>query len=316
MAWIKRNLLFATSLGVALLLLAAAVVYDLQCLNHNSKANDKLNEIYDTLKQVGGGMDGYSWGNDKINNIQTARTQTAQIQAWMKKTGDYFQPITPIPNNQNLTKADFANELRRTISDLQHESANASVTLPPDYSFSFTEQRSNINYIPSSLELLARQLGEVKTISEILFAAHVNALDSVQRVRMSDNDLAAQQADYINELPTTNSLAILTPYAVTFRSFSAELATVLAGFAASSHGFIVTGLNVAPAGLAAEAAAGPGGYGGYGGPMIPGRYGNGYVAPPATPAPGTGRGGLPTVLNEQLLRITLEVQVVKIAPGK
>ena len=318
MAWIKRNLFFAVGLGVALLLLAAAAVYDLQSLSHNTKANDKLNEIYGTLKQVGGGMDGYSWGSEKINNIQAARTQTAQIQSWMKKSGDYFQPITPIPNSPNLTSADFANELRRTISDLQHEAANASITLPPDYSFSFTEQRSTTKFSPGSLEPLARQVGEVKTISEILFAAHVNALDSVQRVRVSEDDAAGQQADYINELPTTNSLAVLTPYAVTFRSFSAELATVLAGFAASSHGFIVTGINVAPAGQAAQAVAGPGGYGGYGGPVVPGGYGN-YVTPPlapaSTPAPVPGRGGLPTVLNEQMLRITLEVEVVKIAPG-
>jgi len=35
-----------------------------------------------------------------------------------------------------------------------------------------------------------------------------------------------------------------------------------------------------------------------------------------TTVPASGRGGLPTVLNEQMLRITLEVEVVNIAPGK
>jgi len=313
MAWIKRNLFFAVGLGVAVLLLAAAAVYDLQSVNHNEKANKDLNEIYDTLNKVGGGMDGFTSGNDKINNIQSARTQTAQIQSWMKKTGDYFQPITPIPNSTNLTKADFAASLRRTITDLQRESASAGVTLPPDYSFSFTQQRNTTTFAPGSLELLARQVGEVKTISEILFAAHVNALDSVQRVRVSEDDVAGQQTDYINEVPTTNSLAILTPYAVTFRSFSAELAGVLAGFAASTHGFIVTGINVAPVGLVAQAGtAGGQPFSGFTGmsPMTPG------AAPAPAPAAGAGRGGLPTVLNEQMLRITLEVEVVNIAPGK
>jgi len=312
MAWIKRNILFAASLGVALLLLAAAAVYDLQSVSHNEKANRDLNEIYDTLNKVGGGMDGFTSGNEKINNIQTARNQTAQIQSWMKKTANYFQPIQPIPSGSNVTSADFANALRRTITDLQRASTSAGVTLPPDYSFSFAQQRSSVKFTPGSLELLARQVGEVKTISEILFAAHVNALDSVQRVRVSEDDAAGQQTDYINEVPTTNSLAILTPYAVTFRSFSAELAGVLAGFAASTHGFIVTGINVAPAGLAAQAVAGPGSYGG---PAIPGAS---YGAPQMTPTtvPASGRGGLPTVLNEQMLRITLEVEVVNIAPGK
>ena len=32
------------------------------------------------------------------------------------------------------------------------------------------------------------QLGEVKAISEVLFAARVNALDGIQRVRVSDDD--------------------------------------------------------------------------------------------------------------------------------
>ena len=312
MAWIKRNLLFVAGLVVALLLLAAAAIYDLQSLGHNSTAKDKLNEIYDTLKQAGGGMDGYSWGNDKIDNIKAARNQTAQIQNWMKKTAAYFTPITPIPNTPDVTSADFANSLRQAINDLQHESAAAGVTLPPDYSFSFFEQRNNLKFAPGTLPLLSVQLGEVQTISEILFAARVNALDSVQRVRLSDDDTAGPQTDYINDVPMTNKLAILTPYAVTFRSFSGELAAVLAGFAASPHGFIVTGINVAPAGQAAQADAAPAGYapGGYS------RYGGYSMSPPATvPAPATapGRGGPPTVLKEQLLRITLEVEIVKLS---
>ncbi len=57
----------------------------------------------------------------------------------------------------------------------------------------------------------------------------------------------------INDVSVTNNLAVLTPYVVTFRGFSAELASVLAGFAASPHGFIVKGINVQPAGAAAQA---------------------------------------------------------------
>ena len=45
------------------------------------------------------------------------------------------------------------------------------------------------------------------------------------------------------------------------------------------------------------------------------------AAPPAAPPPTLptrvpGRGGLQTVLNEQLLRVTLEVEVVKLLPKK
>ena len=96
------------------------------------------------------------------------------------------------------------------------------------------------------------QLGEVKNISEILFAARVNALDGIQRVRVSDDDTAGPQADYLEDVSVTNNLAVLTPYAITFRSFSPELAAVLAGFAASPNGMIVKAINIRPAGAAAS----------------------------------------------------------------
>ncbi len=299
MAWIKRNLFFFISLVVALLLLAAAVVYDLHSLGDNSTAKDKLNEIYSTLKEMSGGG-GYSWGNDKINNIQAAKDQTGQLLNWMKKTEDYFKPIAPIPNSSEVRSGVFAAVLHQTIDQLQHEAADDGVQLPPMYNFSFKAQSSSVKFASGSLEPLAVQLGEVKAISEILFAARVNSLDGVQRVRLSDDDTAGPQADYVTDVPVTNNLAILTPYAVTFRSFSGELASVLAGFAASPHGFIVTRINVSPAGQSAQAGAGPSGL-----PTVTSPF-----------APGAGRGGLPTVLNEHLLRVTLQVEIVKLSPRR
>jgi hypothetical protein len=297
MAWIKRNLFFFISLVVAVLLLAAAVVYDLQSLSHNTAARDRLTEVYATLQKQAN--EKYQPGNDKINNVQAAKDQEKQILDWIKKTGAYFKPIAPIPNSPEVTSEAFAAALRRTIDQLQHEAADASVELPPKYGFSFEEQRSTVKFAAGSLPPLSVQLGEVKALSEILFAARVNSLDGVQRVRVSDDDSAGPQSDYINDASTTNNLAVLTPYAVTFRSFSGELASVLAGFAASPHGFIVTGINVSSAGPSAPQAGAV-----YGAPL-----------PPAS-VPGAGRGGLPTVLNEQLLRVTLEVKIVKLLPKK
>jgi len=149
-----------------------------------------------------------------------------------------------------VTSEAFAAELRRTIDQLQHAAESGSVQLPPKYGFSFEAQRSIVRFAPGSLAPLAVQLGEVKQISDILFAARVNALDGIQRVRVSDDDIAGPQTDYLNDACVTNSLAVLTPYAVTFRSFSPELASVLTGFAASSYGLIVKAVNIAPAGAA------------------------------------------------------------------
>ncbi len=341
MAWIKRNLFFVIGGILALGLLGAAGFYNYQGWSHNSAAFNKLNEIYNTLRDVTGQKP--SPGNDKVDNIAAAREQENRVRDWIRQAGDqYFKPIAPIPNmgTNAVSSEAFAAALRRTIDQLQHEAEVASVTLPPKYDFSFEAQRSLVRFDTRSLGALAAQFGEVKTISEILFAARVNSLDGVQRVRVSDDDANGPQADYFDDYSVTNNLAVLTPYQITFRSFSAEIAQVLGGFASSPHGFIVRSINVQPAG--ADAATGPETTAtATAVPMLaaletvepilaqpfrprPPRP-TPSEAPPATPPtilPATpptvvpGRGGLQTVLNEQLLRVTLVVEVVKLLPKK
>ncbi len=315
MAWIKRNLFFAIGGVVALLLLGAAAFYDYQGWSHNSTAFDKLNEIYATLKQLNDQKPAPGDGKD-INNTQIAKDQEKEIRAWIDKAGGYFKPITPIPDSPEVTSEAYAAALRRMIDQLQHEADNASVQVPPKYSFSFEAQRYIVKFAPGSLVPLAEQLGEVKAIAEILFAARVNSLDGIQRVRVSDDDVAGSQSDYIAEVSTTNDMVVTTPYVVTFRSFTPELAKVLAGFAASPNGFIVKGINVTPGDQTAQASV-YGGGGGYG--RGRGGYGRGDVLPRGGYAPtpdqaqvtAVGKGGLTAFLNEQLLRVTLEVVIVK-----
>jgi hypothetical protein len=93
---------------------------------------------------------------------------------------------------------------------------------------------------------------------------------------------------------------------------------VLDGLASSPHGFIVKGIDVAPAGAGATQGSSQG-YGNpppYGQPPSgypPGGYG-GFQPPPASPPPTSG--GMQTVLDEQLLRVTMEIEIVKLSPGK
>jgi hypothetical protein len=341
MAWIKRNLFFVIGGMLALGLLGAAGFYNYQGWSHNLAKTDQLKGIYDDLRKWTGQKP--SPGNDKVDNIKAAKEQELQLREWIRQAGDYFQPIAPIPNTGNnaVSSEAFAAALRRTIDQLQHEAEAASVTLPPKYNFSFEAQRSLVKFDTAHLGALAAQFGEVKTISEILFAARVNSLDGIQRVRVSDDDANGPQADYFDDHSVTNNLAVLTPYQITFRSFSPEVGEVLAGFASSPHGFIVKSINVQPAGAAAATApetaatetavpmlavteptepmlAQPMPYlppGLRARPAIP------PAAPPAAPPPilptrVPGRGGLQTVLNEQLLRVTLVVEVVKLLPKK
>ena len=258
----------------------------------------------------------------------------------MQQAGSYFKPIAPIPDTSPVTSEAFANALRRLIDQMQRDAERAGVTLPPRYTFSFAVQTTLVKFDTSSLGLVAEQLGQVKVLADILYAAHINALDGIQRVRVSADDATAQ-GDYFEGHSETNNLAVLTPYVITFRSFTTEVSEVLSRLASSPHGFIVRSINVQPAGavtgMRTEAAAAT---------MMPvpspatfetmepllGQYVPGAppgprggiqpaappppVLPPVAPPPPPSRGGLPTVLNEQLLRVTLVVDVVKLLPKK
>ena len=306
MIWIKRNLFFVIGGILALGLLGAAGFYDYASWRRNSVAFDKLNEVYSALQGLT--HQNPSPGNDKINNIEAAKQQEAQLRDWIQQARSHFQPIAPIPNPTNglIPNEMFADALHRTIDQLQHDATNANVSVLPQYSFSFEAQRSRVKFAPNSLGALAVQLGEAKAISEILFAARVNQLDGIQRVRVSDDDISGPQTDYLADpsvTSVTGGLAVLTPYTVTFRAFGPEIAQTLAGFASSPHGFVVKSVDVQPAGATQME-------------MSPGM---GMGAPPPfmpTPMPVAmpGKGGLQTVLQEQLLRATIEVVIVKLLP--
>ena len=99
MIWIKRNLFFVIGGVLALGLLGAAGFYDYASWKRNSAAFDKLNEVYNTLRELTNQKP--SPGNDKINNIEAAKQQEARLRDWIRQAQQYFQPIAPIPNPTN-----------------------------------------------------------------------------------------------------------------------------------------------------------------------------------------------------------------------
>jgi len=321
MAWIKQNLIFVIGVVVAVALLGAAGFYDFESWSRNQKALAKLTEVYNKLSDLS--KQKPSPGNSQTDNVAAAREQERQLREWANQTTNYFRPIAPIPKPDKGPIPDqlFANALHRTITQLQHEAAAANVALPPDYAFSFAAHVAGtgtagdrLTFAPGSLEPLSVQLGEVKTISEVLFGAGINALEGIQRNRVSTDDSAGPLTDYLDELPVTNSLAVMVPYEVTFRGFSQEIARVLEAFAASPNGFIVKTVGVQPAG-ASTLAAPDAAYNPQGLPMTDrARYGYDAGGQLQATAPAAAKGGLQTVLKEQLLRVTLLVEVVKLAP--
>jgi hypothetical protein len=356
MDWIKRNLYFLIGSLVALVLMGLAGWYLYSKWEQNNALFGQLDEQYEKLKRL------YEQkphpGSDKVNNIQAAKDQQKQLRAWIQKACEHFQGIQPIPMpaSGRVSEQDFSGALSRTIDQLQHAANNANVALPPKnastgltYSFSFEEQRPKLSFAAGSLGPLSVQLGEVKTICDVLFQARINALDAVRRERVSEDDQKGPQTDYISEKSVTNELAVLTPYEISIRCFSSELAAVLAGFANSPYGLIVKTINVEPAAAAATTEQ-------PGVPVIPtyvpppqptyrppptlpgvdpraARYGlrpGGRGAPPPPPqpvmpqpvynpgpvVPAASKGGLPTALDEKQLKVTLALVVVKLTCPK
>jgi hypothetical protein len=313
MGWIKRNLFFVIGLAVAIGLLGFGGYFIYASWDHNTRAFNDLTEVVGQLQNYTGQKP--SPGNEKINNTQIAKEQNEQLQQWLATAAENFSVIQPIPAG-DVTGANFSGALQKTLDQLRREADAGGVALPPKFAFSFTAENDRLNFTPAGLPALAQQLGETAAIARILFAARVNALDGVQRVRASDDDASGQPSDYIDETPVTNGLAVITPYVVTFRAFTPELASVLAGFATAKNAFIVKAVNVARADNSAQGMTSSAGEMPPGAPpmmRMPGEF------PPAIPAqpvgvPPAGKGGLQTVLKEQLLRVTLEVQLVKPLP--
>jgi hypothetical protein len=312
MSWLKRNLFFLIGSVIALALLGAAGFYFFQKSKLNDQTRAKLKADYDELERLN--TQKPHPGTEKIDNIKAAKEQRAQWQELLARGNKFFEPIAPIPEGTNVTDETFAAQLRKTIEQLQREADSASVTLPPRYDFSFGAIKSKITFAPGSLQPLSVQLGEIKAICDILFRAKINNLDSIRRERVSPDD--RELADYLDRHSVTNDQVVLTPYEVTFRSFSAELAGVLGGFASSTHGFIVKSIIVEPAGAAALNA--PEAVVTYAPTMAPnrprGEDDEGYRPPTPTVAPVAPgvRGGLTPVLVERPVRVTLWLELVKL----
>lgn len=293
MSWIKRNLFFLVGSVIAVGLLAVAVVYLLGGSAKDGEEKAKLSESYDKLKNLKELEP--SPGSAKVDNITNAQAQVAVLKKYVKGAQETFIPIDPIPNTPRVEGQVFSAELHSTLKALRKQAeVSNNVTLPstnPPYSFTFESIVRQVTFTrQSSLKALARQLGEVKAIAEILFEAKITGLESFKRVRVAEeDDPATNPNDYLAESPKTNDWAVLVPYEVTIHCFSAELAAVFNGFANSKHCLIIQGINVEPLPQAdADPFAGP--VPGFG-PMMPQPY---------FAAPGAAGGGADAAINARM----------------
>lgn len=248
MDWIKRNLMFVIGGVVTLALMGLAGWYCYSGWSNNAlqkeeiaKAYEELNTLYSAKPSPGDGR--------KVDNIKLAKEQQKEAEEFLQALGRYLQEVPAIPARSNVSGPRFSAALQETITQLQREATNSSVIIPPGYKFSFGKQATLVTFAPGSLDPLAVQLGEVRAICDILNRAKVNSLDSIRRERVPGNpdDLSGAATDYLDLASTTNELAVISPYEITFHCFTPELAAVLAGFAQSPYGLVVKAINVEPA---------------------------------------------------------------------
>ena len=327
MDWIKRNLLFVIGGVVALVLMGLAGFYLYTGMGKNAEALDKLNAEYTALKGLN--AQNPHPGDEKINNIQAAAKESQNVRGFISdRMATVFKAVPAIPDSTNVDNAMLNSALRSTVNQMRRDAAARGVQVATNYYFSFTAERDRLMFDKPGLLPLSVQLGEVKAICDVLFAARVNAIDNIRREKVSLHDTEAQQSnDYLDRTTMTNDIALVSPYEVSLRCFSSEVAAILSGFASSPNGLIVRAINVEPAVLGGEFGT-PGSVttGGY---PVPTGYPVGRpimaeeglapaprpvaVQPAATPG---GRGGLPTLLDEKQLKVTLLVEVVKLTAKK
>jgi hypothetical protein len=306
MAWIKRNLFFLIGSLIALALMVVGIFYLLGQINDENQVTEEIQKQYEELSRLA--KQNPHPGNNKVDNIKTAKEQDIALREYIKKERAIFQPIDSIPDTSTnkISNADFARELRNTVSELRRSADASACKLPPDYYFTFEAQKKSLIFEPGTLEVLASHLGEVKALCDVLFDAKINFLDGIQREIVSTNQ-DSNLPDYLPQQKTVSTpLANLTPYRVSFRCFSADLASVLASLATSPNGFWIQTIDVEPVNAVAEE-PNPGA------PMAP----QPVHSRPGAPGPGVAPAPAPrnsAFLNEKSIRVTLLIQLVKPKP--
>lgn len=248
MEWIKRNLFFVCNCLLALCLIAVAVVFLLGSLNRASQLQEEWDAKLAESNRI------YQGTYPNKENILKAQEEQKKMAGFRNELAADFPPYAEV---KKIDDQSFKSALESMIAALSEEAGKANVMIPPKYSFTFAEQRSKFQFSPGSVEAWMRQLEDIHAICRVLYSGKINVLDSIQRTPVMEADAP----DILNATPYTNQMGIsFAPYRIGFRSFSAEIAFVLDGFARSTNGgFIVKSVEVSPASVPLFAASSGGG---------------------------------------------------------
>lgn len=322
MLWIKRNLFFVISAVVGLLLTGYCAYLLFGAMHDNASAAADYDQAKNQLIALQQRNPVPSV--DNIDAVKSDETLASNFLADFKKR---FVPFPPPPPED---AKGFGSYLDNTLVRFRMGASNAGVQLPaPDYAFAFSSLIGQLTPHTADIAPWMQQLEEIGAILDILYAAKINSLESLSRAPVSADDGGP---DLLVNVPAPGPWWTVTPYKISFRGFSEELAGVLEGFARSSNCFIIKTIDVmedrsanqssssAPTqptimdqrgGMTLRPQFTPPAF--YNNP----RGGRGIVSPPATTATAATASSVAvgppqTILSESPLVVTLTVDVVKL----
>ncbi len=235
MAWVKRNLYFVICVAIAIGLAGFCGYLFFASLSDNAAALDAYNTKKASLDQLTTKNPAPSQAN-----IEAANDDVKRVSAFLE---EFHKPFSGFPKPPKMDDREFHDYLQKTISQFGLEATNASVALNPGYGFGFQQQAPLFVYRPEYIASWLQQIEEIRAILHICYKAKINFLEGIKRPSVGDEDMGP---DIIQFQTNSTPWGTVSPYMVTFRAFSAEIANVLAGVATSSNCFIVKAVYVTP----------------------------------------------------------------------
>src|SRR4051812_8643487 len=236
MAWVKRNLGLVIGGVVALALMGFAGYFLWAKIQEDNDVTAQLLEQTQQFQTLlnrpllprGG----------KVDNIELAKEENKRLDEFLQQVRSKFGK-REVPTN--ITAREFRAMLDRTIYDLQKSAETLGITLPEkDYWFTFAPEKQAVEF--KNAEMLTYQLMDVKDLTDIMYNAKIHDLKRIKRIPASSDD--NNQNDFIDKKATTNDVAIVTPYELTFQGFSTELARVMEGLVNSKNCFVIRSVVV------------------------------------------------------------------------
>lgn len=183
-------------------------------------------------------------GTETVRNIEAANKDlTNNVQVLYNNTVSLFQPVPDILLT-NATDLNIA--VNEGIYRMTKGADLFGVTIKNDYNFTFRGQKAVVNYADSgSIPKYAFHLHNVERLVDAIFNARVHSLESIKRVKVDEID--DNSFGIMTEVGMTKDEFLLhTPYEISFKGFSSELASVIEHLANSKDVYIVKAMKVEP----------------------------------------------------------------------